>query len=144
MAEGGALLRRYTDKIRIEGSNPSLSASDPLPSREGHLNRFVRRVVATCTLAALASFPAFAQFPASAVTLVVAAPAGDEADVSARLIAAKLTERWGRAVRGAIRVESALLRSDARVAEGGALLRRYTGKTRIEGSNPSHSATFFT
>ena len=26
MAEGGALLRRYTDKIRIEGSNPSLSA----------------------------------------------------------------------------------------------------------------------
>jgi hypothetical protein len=31
-------------------------------------------------------------------------------------------------------------RSDARVAEGGALLRRYTGKTRIEGSNPSHSA----
>ena len=27
MAEGGALLRRYTDKIRIEGSNPSLSAS---------------------------------------------------------------------------------------------------------------------
>jgi hypothetical protein len=26
------------------------------------------------------------------------------------------------------------------VAEGGALLRRYTGKTRIEGSNPSHSA----
>src|SRR5688572_10657694 len=37
-------------------------------------------------------------------------------------------------------VESPLLRSDARVAEGGALLRRYTGKTRIEGSNPSHSA----
>jgi uncharacterized protein YjbJ (UPF0337 family) len=33
-------------------------------------------------------------------------------------------------------------RSDARVAEGGALLRRYTGKTRIEGSNPSHSASF--
>ena len=31
-------------------------------------------------------------------------------------------------------------RSDARVAEGGALLRRYTGKTRIEGSNPSLSA----
>jgi hypothetical protein len=27
------------------------------------------------------------------------------------------------------------------VAEGGALLRRYTGKTRIEGSNPSHSAS---
>ena len=27
------------------------------------------------------------------------------------------------------------------MAEGGALLRRYTGKTRIEGSNPSHSAT---
>jgi hypothetical protein len=26
------------------------------------------------------------------------------------------------------------------VAEGGALLRRYTGKTRIEGSNPSLSA----
>jgi hypothetical protein len=29
------------------------------------------------------------------------------------------------------------------VAEGGALLRRYTGKTRIEGSNPSLSATLF-
>ena len=26
MAEGGALLRRYTGKTRIEGSNPSLSA----------------------------------------------------------------------------------------------------------------------
>jgi hypothetical protein len=35
----------------------------------------------------------------------------------------------------------AAVRSDARVAEGGALLRRYTGKTRIEGSNPSHSAS---
>src|SRR5688500_201835 len=34
-------------------------------------------------------------------------------------------------------------RRDARVAEGGALLRRYTGKTRIEGSNPSLSANFF-
>jgi hypothetical protein len=29
------------------------------------------------------------------------------------------------------------------VAEGGALLRRYTGKTRIEGSNPSLSAIIF-
>ena len=29
------------------------------------------------------------------------------------------------------------------MAEGGALLRRYTGKTRIEGSNPSLSATTF-
>jgi hypothetical protein len=29
------------------------------------------------------------------------------------------------------------------VAEGGALLRRYTGKTRIEGSNPSLSAITF-
>ena len=27
MAEGGALLRRYTGKTRIEGSNPSLSAN---------------------------------------------------------------------------------------------------------------------
>ena len=62
------------------------------------MNRFARCAAATCALAALASGPAFAQFPASAVTLVVAAPAGDEADVSARLIAAKLTERWGRAV----------------------------------------------
>ena len=31
-------------------------------------------------------------------------------------------------------------RRDARVAEGGALLRRYTAYTRIEGSNPSLSA----
>ena len=29
MAEGGALLRRYTGKTRIEGSNPSLSARSP-------------------------------------------------------------------------------------------------------------------
>ena len=29
------------------------------------------------------------------------------------------------------------------MAEGGALLRRYTGKTRIEGSNPSLSAKLF-
>jgi len=61
------------------------------------LNRFMR-CAAACALVALASGPVFAQYPASAVTLVVAAPAGEEADVSARLIATKLTERWGRAV----------------------------------------------
>ena len=99
MAEGGALLRRYTDKIRIEGSNPSLSASDPQCVREVRLQRSVRSVVAGwCALAALAAAPAFAQFPERAVTLVVPFAPGDETDTSARLIAAKLTERWGRAV----------------------------------------------
>ena len=93
MAEGGALLRRYTDKIRIEGSNPSLSARDPIPM-ELRLNRFV---CCACVLAALA-FPAFAQFPARAVTLVVATPPGGPADVAAKMIATKLIERWGRAV----------------------------------------------
>ena len=62
------------------------------------MNRLVRCAAATCALVALAPGQVCAQFPASAVTLVVAAPAGDESDVSARLIAAKLTERWGRAV----------------------------------------------
>ena len=99
MAEGGALLRRYTDKIRIEGSNPSLSAIDPQCVREVRLQRSVRSIVAwSCALAALAAAPALAQFPDRAVTLVVPFPPGDETDASARLIATKLTERWGRAV----------------------------------------------
>jgi len=52
----------------------------------------------SCLCAALASTPVLAQFPERAVTVVVPSAPGDEADVSARLIAAKLTERWGRAV----------------------------------------------
>jgi tripartite-type tricarboxylate transporter receptor subunit TctC len=99
VAEGGALLRRYTDKIRIEGSNPSLSASDPQRVLEVCLQRSVRSIVAwSCALAALAPAPALAQFPDRAVTLVVPFAPGDEADMTARLIATKLTERWGRAV----------------------------------------------
>jgi tripartite-type tricarboxylate transporter receptor subunit TctC len=39
-----------------------------------------------------------AQFPDRAVTLIVPFAPGDETDTSARLIATKLTERWGRAV----------------------------------------------
>jgi tripartite-type tricarboxylate transporter receptor subunit TctC len=52
----------------------------------------------SCLCAALASTPVLAQFPERAVTLVVPSVPGDEADTSARLIATKLTERWGRAV----------------------------------------------
>jgi hypothetical protein len=35
-------------------------------------------------------------------------------------------------------------RSGGREAEGGGLLNRYTGQTRIGGSNPLHSAINFT
>ena len=99
MVEGAPLLRAYTDKIRIEGSNPSLSASDSRCVREVPLQRFPRPFVATlCVLAVLAATPAHAQFPERAVTLVVPFGPGDETDVTARLIATKLTERWGRAV----------------------------------------------
>ena len=63
------------------------------------MQRSVRFVVAwSCAVAALAAAPALAQFPERAVTLVVPFAPGDETDTSARLIAAKLTERWGRAV----------------------------------------------
>ena len=59
----------------------------------------LRAFVATsCVLAALAATPALAQFPDRAVTLVVPFAPGDEIDATARLIANKLTERWGRAV----------------------------------------------
>jgi len=63
------------------------------------LQRFLRAFVAMlCGFAALAAAPAFAQFPERAVTLVVPFAPGDATDTSARLIATKLTERWGRAV----------------------------------------------
>ena len=52
----------------------------------------------SCLCAILAPTPAPAQFPERAVTLVVPSEPGDEADATARLIATKLIERWGRAV----------------------------------------------
>ena len=99
MAEGGALLRRYTDKIRIEGSNPSLSASDPQRFNGGRLHPLMRAcLVVSCLSGALAWTQALAQFPERAVTLVVPSAPGGDSDVAARLIATKLIERWGRAV----------------------------------------------
>jgi tripartite-type tricarboxylate transporter receptor subunit TctC len=66
---------------------------------EAHLRRFPRFWVAVfCASAALAGTPALAQFPNQAVTLIAPFAPGDETDTSARLIATKLTERWGRAV----------------------------------------------
>jgi len=63
------------------------------------LQSFLRAFVATlCGFAALAATPTRAQFPDRAVTLVVPFAPGDETDAAARLIATKLTERWGRAV----------------------------------------------
>lgn len=53
---------------------------------------------AVCVFAVAWCALAQAQFPSRAVTLVVPYPPGDEADTSARLIAGKLVERWGRAV----------------------------------------------
>jgi tripartite-type tricarboxylate transporter receptor subunit TctC len=55
-------------------------------------------VAAVCAFAAAWCALAQAQFPSQAVTLVVPYPPRDEADTSARLIAGKLIERWGRAV----------------------------------------------
>ena len=55
-------------------------------------------VAILCGFAALAATTARAQFPERPVTLVVPFAPGDETDASARLIATKLTERWGRAV----------------------------------------------
>ncbi|HEV8096471.1 MAG TPA: tripartite tricarboxylate transporter substrate binding protein [Burkholderiales bacterium] len=63
------------------------------------MQRFLRALVAmSCVFAALAATAARAQFPSRAVTLVVPSAPGGETDTSARLIATKLTERWGRAV----------------------------------------------
>lgn len=45
----------------------------------------------------LAWGPAHAQFPRRAVTLVVPSPPGGGTDTGARLVARKLTERWGQA-----------------------------------------------
>jgi len=50
-----------------------------------------------CVFSALCG-PAGAQFPERAVTLAVPLPQGDIAHTTARLIAGKLTEHWGRAV----------------------------------------------
>ena len=59
--------------------------------------RHFSTIAAICALAAAVS-PAYAQFPARAVTLLVPTPPGDMASTVAKLIAGKLTENWGRAV----------------------------------------------
>ena len=61
----------------------------PLPSRA--------LALATLLLAAQA-LPALAQFPNRAVTLVVPFPPGGGTDTGARVIAQKLSERWGQPV----------------------------------------------
>ena len=57
--------------------------------------RYSSTVVA---LALAVASVAHAQFPERAVTLVVPLPQGDIAHTTARLVAGKLTEYWGRAV----------------------------------------------
>ncbi|HVL56854.1 MAG TPA: tripartite tricarboxylate transporter substrate binding protein [Burkholderiaceae bacterium] len=60
----------------------------------------MRRLASMLLLAALAAAPALAQttFPARPVKLVVAFPPGGSTDVTARLIAPKLAEKWGQPV----------------------------------------------
>ncbi len=53
MAEGGGLLNRYTDFLRIEGSNPSLSAMFPAHFVRALCAFFCTRVSAFCALSAL-------------------------------------------------------------------------------------------
>src|SRR6185503_2098910 len=97
--------RRGRPAKALYGQNPyrgfeSLSLrQDSRYVREARLQRFLHAFVAIlCGFAALATTTARAQFPERAVTLVVPFAPGDETDAVARLIATKLTERWGRAV----------------------------------------------
>lgn len=53
--------------------------------------------VIVIALSTIAWCPAYSQFPVRAVTLVVPYPPGGGTDAGARLIASKLTERWGQA-----------------------------------------------
>ncbi|MBI2752633.1 MAG: tripartite tricarboxylate transporter substrate binding protein [Betaproteobacteria bacterium] len=53
--------------------------------------------VIVIALSTIAWSPAYSQFPVRAVTLVVPYPPGGGTDAGARLIASKLTERWGQA-----------------------------------------------
>ncbi|HET7730847.1 MAG TPA: tripartite tricarboxylate transporter substrate binding protein [Usitatibacter sp.] len=57
----------------------------------------VRTLVATLAFALLA-LPAFAQYPTRAVTIVVPFPPGGGTDTGARLLAARLAQRWGQPV----------------------------------------------
>ena len=59
---------------------------------------FLRFAAAACALALFASGTVQAQYPNRAVTLVVPFPPGGGTDTGARLVAGKLTERWGQAV----------------------------------------------
>ena len=56
---------------------------------------FARAIVSALFM--IAWGPAHAQFPGRAVTLVVPSPQGGATDTGARLVASKLTERWGQA-----------------------------------------------
>jgi tripartite-type tricarboxylate transporter receptor subunit TctC len=55
-------------------------------------------VIALAAMAALAAAPAFAQYPAKPVRMLVGFPPGGGVDITARIVAQKLSERWGRPV----------------------------------------------
>jgi tripartite-type tricarboxylate transporter receptor subunit TctC len=59
-----------------------------------------RRLAAIVLVAAsaLAAFPALAQYPNKPVRMLVGFPPGGGVDITARIVAQKLTERWGKPV----------------------------------------------
>ncbi len=64
-----------------------------------YLSRAPFAVVATCALGALVSFPSYAQsYPTKPVTVIVPFSPGGGTDIGARLIAQKLTAKWGQSV----------------------------------------------
>ncbi len=81
----------------------------PIPPGQRERRRLGRRTVAQnammaialaiCAVTALISAPAHAQnFPQRPVRLIVPSPPGDGSDLTARLVAQKLSERWGQPV----------------------------------------------
>lgn len=57
----------------------------------------MRKILAAVLLCVIA-VPAFAQYPARAVHIVVGFPPGGSTDITARLLAPKLSEKWGQPV----------------------------------------------
>jgi tripartite-type tricarboxylate transporter receptor subunit TctC len=65
-----------------------------------HLTRGLATLATVFIMAAatLAAFPACAQYPAKPVRMLVGFPPGGGVDITARIIAQKLSERWGKPV----------------------------------------------
>jgi tripartite-type tricarboxylate transporter receptor subunit TctC len=79
-------------KTWMPGMKPGMTA-------RGRMRMLNRRAFAICLLAPLMLAPAQAQpWPQKTVRFIVPLPPGSGTDLSARLIAERLTERWGQPV----------------------------------------------